>query len=200
VSKDGIKVYDFDLAKAKSLLDDAKFDYTKTVRWLSWNKDARDRQSFIEDCQAGLKTIGVKVEITNGLDVTDKLGRAGTWDLQLYGGYPIQDPDQIRVFTDCKNQGANKLANGYVEGGANVSNYCNPKFDDLMVQASKIGDQAQRAALYEQAQTIWLEDVPIMVTYRKATAYAWNSKLTGVVVFGDPSQAFLKIDLWTKTP
>lgn len=157
-------------------------------------------QSFIEDCQSKMKTIGVKIEITNGLDVTDKLGRAGTWDLQLYGGYPIQEPDQVRQFTSCAAFGKNKLANGYVEGGANVSNYCNPKFDDLMNQASKIGDQAQRADLYKQAQDIWLEDVPIMVTYRKATAYAWNAKLTGVVVYGDPSQAFLKIDLWSKAP
>ena len=73
VPKDGIKEYNFDLAKAKSLLDAAKFDYSKPVRWLSWNKDARDRQSFIEDCQAKMKTIGVKIEITNGLDVTNKL-------------------------------------------------------------------------------------------------------------------------------
>src|SRR5258706_15100780 len=147
-----------------------------------------------------MKTIGVKIEITNGLDVTDKLGRAATWDFKLYGGYPIYDRDGIRVFTDCHNQGTNKLANGYVEGGANVSNYCNPKFDDLMIQASKVGDQAARAALYKQAQDIWLEDVPIMVTYRKASAFAWNSKLTGVVVYGDPSQMFWKIDQWGRTP
>ena len=37
--------------------------------------------------------IGVKIEIINGLDVTDELGKAGNWDLQLYGGYPVQDPN-----------------------------------------------------------------------------------------------------------
>ena len=56
VPKDGIKEYQFDLAKAKALLDaaaaDGKFDYSTPVRWLNWNKDARDRQSFVEDCQA----------------------------------------------------------------------------------------------------------------------------------------------------
>ena len=31
VPKDGIKDYDFDLDKAKSLLDEAKFDYSKPV-------------------------------------------------------------------------------------------------------------------------------------------------------------------------
>ena len=72
-------------------------------------------------------------------------------------------------------------------------------FDDLMNQASKIADQAQRAALYKQAQDIYLADVPLMVTYRNATSYAWNPALQGVVPYGDPSQIFLKIDQWSKT-
>ena len=101
VSKDGINNYDFDLAKAKSLLDAAKFDYSKPVVWLSWNAAAADRQAFIQDCQSKMKTIGVNIEVVNGLDVTNALGAAGQWDIQMYGGYPIIDPDQIRQFTEC---------------------------------------------------------------------------------------------------
>jgi ABC-type transport system substrate-binding protein len=206
VPKDGIVEYNFDLAKAKSLLDEAKFDYSKPVVWLSWNKDARDRQSFIEDCQAKMKTIGVNIELINGLDVTNAKTAAGQWDLALYGGYPIVDPDTIRTFTACDAIGktpgkddANYKGSLFHWGGANYSNYCNPKFDDLMNQASKIADQAQRAALYKQAQDIYLADVPLMVTYRNATAYAWQPTLQGVVPYGDPSQIFLKIDQWSKT-
>jgi len=200
VPKDGITNYNFDLQKAKSLLDEAKFDYSKPIMWMSWNKDARDRQSFIEDCQAKMKTIGVNIEIINGLDVTnaDKNDK-GTWDLDLYGGYPIVDPDQIRQFTACSAIGTKKTPTGYLAGGANAVNYCNPKFDDLMNQASKIADQGQRAALYKQAQDIWLQDVPIMLCYRNATAYAYNASLKGVVAYGDASQAFLKIDQWSKS-
>lgn len=205
VPKDGITVYDFNLDKAKALLDEAKFDYSKPVVWLSWNKDARDRQSFLEDCQAQMKKIGVDIQIVNGLDVTNDLGKKGQWDLQLYGGYPIADPDQIRQFTACsaigKTAGANSKdwpdGSAYMSGGANAVNWCNPTFDDLMNQASKIADQAQRADLYKQAQDIWLAEVPMMLNYRKATAYAWNGKLQGVVVYGDPSQLFLKIDQWS---
>jgi peptide/nickel transport system substrate-binding protein len=200
VPKDGITTYGFDLQKAKALLDEAKFDYSKPVTWLSWNKDARDRQSFLEDCQSKMKTIGVNIQIVNGLEVTDAKTHAGEWDLALYGGYPIADPDQIRQFTACSAIGATKRANGYQDGGANYSDYCNKQFDTLMDEGSKTSDEAKRAALYKQAQDIWLTDIPIMINYRNATAYAFSAKLKGFVPYGDPSQVDLKIDQWSKTP
>lgn len=203
VPKDGITVYNYDIQKAKALLDQAKFDYSKPVQWLSWNKDARDRQSFLEDCQSKMAEIGVNIEITNGLDVTNAKTAAGDWDLALYGGYPIADPDQIRQFTACSAIGTDtstSKTNGYKWGGANYTNYCNPAFDSLMDQGSKIADQAQRAAIYKQAQDIWMTDVPIMINYRNATAYAWSAKVSGVTAYGDPSQMALKITGWSKAP
>jgi peptide/nickel transport system substrate-binding protein len=200
VPKDGITVYNYDPAKAKSLLDEAKFDYSKPVQWLSWNKDARDRQSFLEDCQAKMKDIGVQITIVNGLDVTNKKTADGDWDLALYGGYPIADPDQIRQFTSCSAIGSVVKPNGFRWNGANYTNYCDKKFDDLMDQGSKVADQAQRATIYKQAQDIFLSDIPIMINYINATAYAYSAKLQGVTIYGDPSQAFLKIDQWSKTP
>ena len=56
------------------------------------------------------------------------------------------------------------------------------------------------AALYKQAQDIWLKDVPIMINYRNATAYAWSAKVQGLTPYGDPSQMALKINDWTKSP
>jgi peptide/nickel transport system substrate-binding protein len=202
VPKDGITVYNYDSAKAKQLLDQAGFDYSKPVKWLSWNKDARDRQSFLEDCQSKMAEIGVTIEIVNGLDVTNAMTAAGDWDLALYGGYPIADPNEIRQFTACSAIGKDTSTsknNGYKWGGANYTNYCNADFDSLMDQASKIADQTQRADLYKQAQDIWMKDVPIMINYRNATAYAWSSKLHGVVPFGDPSQIGLDLGEWTKS-
>ena len=143
----------------------------------------------------------------NGLDVTNQLDAAGQFDLELYGGYPIVDPDTIRTFSTCEAIGktpgkdSDKFPNGhlYMHGGANYSNFCNADFDKLMTQASQIADQTQRAALYEQAQKIWVDNVTVMIAYRNATSYAWNANLKGVVAYGDPSQAFLKIDQWSKS-
>ena len=92
------------------------------------------------------------------------------------------------------------MAPSTCDGGANYTNYCNPAYDKIMDQAATISDQSQRATLYEQAQTIYLTDIPIMIAYRNATAYAWSSKLSGVALYGDPSAMFYKIDQWVKTP
>ncbi len=206
VDKSNINQYAFDTTKAKSLLDAAKFDYSKPVIWMSWNADAKDRQAFIQDCQSKMKAIGVNISLINGLDVTNQLGQAGQWDLQTYGGYPIVDPDQVVQFTACSSIGKTpgkddaKFPNGhlYNYGGANNVNWCNKQFDDLMTQAEGITDQAQRATLYEQAQQIWVDQVPMMVGYRNVTVYGWNSKLSGIALYGDPGTLDLKIDQWTK--
>jgi peptide/nickel transport system substrate-binding protein len=208
VDKTGINLYAFDINKAKSLLDDAKFDYSKPVVWMSWNAAAADRQAFVQDCQSKMKSIGVTVQLINGLDVTNKLGQEGQWDLQTYGGYPIVDPDQITQFTACSAIGSTAgkdsatFPNGhaYKYGGANAVNYCNPAFDTLMSQGATVTDQAQRATLYKQAQAIWINDVPMMVGYRAPTVYAWNAKVSGIALYGDPGTVDLKIDQWVKAP
>ena len=126
VPKDGIKEYNFDQAKAKELLDaaaaDGKFDYATPIRWMSWNKDARDRQSFVEDCQSKMSDIGVQVEIINGLEVVTELGEKGEWDMQLYGGYPDQGsapagPAALPAPTSVRTSNRNGLHLGRVQRG-----------------------------------------------------------------------------------
>jgi ABC-type transport system substrate-binding protein len=202
IPKDGTKTYSFDLDKAKALLDaakaDGKFDYTTTIRWMSWNKNARDRQSFVEACQATMAQIGVKIEIINGAEVTTAAGQQGKWDLQLYGGYPVQDPNTLTQPLSCAQVGKTKRANGYLDGGSNVTDWCNKDFDALMAQGKAIADQSQRAAIYAKAQDIFLDQVPIQINYINANAYAWSSKLTGVRLFGDPTQIMWGIMDWRK--
>ena len=154
IPKDGTKTYPFDLKKAKELLDaakaDGKFDYGKAIQWMNWNKNARDRQSFVEACQASLATIGVKVEIINGAEVTTAKGQQGDWDLQLYGGYPVQDPNTLTQPLSCAQIGKTKRANGFLDGGSNLTNWCNKEFDTLMTQGKSTADQAQRATHLRQ--------------------------------------------------
>jgi ABC-type transport system substrate-binding protein len=202
VPKDGIKEYAFDLDQAKALLDEAAadgaFDYAQPVRWLSWNRDARDRQSFIEDCASKMSQIGVTIEIVNGLEVTNEMGKAGEWELQLYGGYPVQDPNALVQPLACSNIGEEIQENGYAWGGSNYTNYCNEDLDAIMEQAKQISDQDERAALYAQAQEIFLEDVPIMISFIGANAYAWKPDLQGVQIYGDPSQWAFGIMDWSR--
>ena len=197
VPKDGIKVYNFDLQKAKQLLDEAKFDYSRTLIWVSYDKDDKPMQASAEDCQSKMKSIGVKIQIENSLETETKRRADGSYDLDSYGYYTIYDPDNVSLPFTC-NAGP-KPANGYYAEGPNQANYCNPKFDELMARGRSISDQAERAKIYAEAQAIWLEDVPSMIQYRPATPWAWSTKIQGIVPYGDQGEIFNTIAQWTKT-
>ncbi|RBH44281.1 ABC transporter substrate-binding protein, partial [Pseudomonas sp. MWU13-2860] len=44
--------------------------------------------------------------------------------------------------------------------GSNYSRYCNKEFDALIIKARTLNDQAERAKLYSQAQTLFKRDLP----------------------------------------
>lgn len=45
-------------------------------------------------------------------------------------------------------------------GGQNITKWCNKEYDDLLVKARGIADQAERAKLYAQMQLIDKEEAP----------------------------------------
>lgn len=104
--------------------------------------------------QADLAKIGVKAEIKtvpwaeysrrmrNGEHETGLLGWTGS-----HG-----DPDYF-FFNLLTCQTADN-------GGANVSKFCNQAYDDLVIQARRIANPAQRIPLYEEAQRIFKQQAP----------------------------------------
>lgn len=204
VPTDGLEPYAYDPQKAKALLDAANFDYSKPVVWMSWNKDNLERQSYLQNCQSNLAQIGVKVNIVNGTDVTTALWKTGSFDLQLYGGYPaFYDPDSLSLPLGCASVGTKGVTSEpttYQFGGSNNSNWCNPQFDQIMSQARQLSDQNERAKLYHQASLIFNKEVPVLIDYLPPVSYAWSAKLTGVDLYGDPSLMFQNIANWQKAP
>ncbi len=74
----------------------------------------------------------------------------------------------------------------YCEGGAptgfgdiNNLQYCNEEVDALIKQTDTEVDPAARAALYNEADALWLEEVPLLPLYQKPTFFAWNSAISG---------------------
>ena len=45
-------------------------------------------------------------------------------------------------------------------GGNNIAKWCNKDFQDLVVKAKTVTDQAERTKLYEQAQVIFKQQAP----------------------------------------
>jgi ABC-type oligopeptide transport system substrate-binding subunit len=51
--------------------------------------------------------------------------------------------------------------------------------EQLVRQTDTIVDPAERAALYNQADALYLEDVASIPLYQKPTFFAWNSQISG---------------------
>jgi len=74
------------------------------------------------------------------------------------------------------------------DGGNNDNLYCNPAFDDLLVQAAAEPDQAKQADLYVQAQTILMADAPFLMLYYPISPNLVKPYVAGLVPTAVDSQ------------
>ncbi len=84
---------------------------------------------------------------------------------------------------------ANNQLNGLFtcHGGNNDSQYCNPDFDALIKQAAAEPDQDKQVALYNQAQTILMNDAAILPLRFATTTYEVAPYVSGIVSTGSDS-------------
>ena len=91
--------------------------------------------------------------------------------LELQGGFMGPDPAAL-----YKRFGTGQ--------GSNVGNYSNAEFDDLCLRAVAIGDQAERARLYKEAQAILAEELPYIPIVAYAAYDANNVRFTNLPIDG----------------
>jgi dipeptide transport system substrate-binding protein len=77
--------------------------------------------------------------------------RAGEADVAMTGGtWDYPDPSELMVNFSCDG----------IKSGSNVAHWCSKEYSDLVAKADIVTDQAERAKLYEQAQTVYYNDIP----------------------------------------
>ena len=64
-------------------------------------------------------------------------------------------------------------------GERNDAGYNNPKYDDLLKQAAQTSDLAARSKLLEEAEHIFLEDLPLIPIYTYTTQHMISQKVEG---------------------
>lgn len=136
------------------------------------------RESQFALTQANLAEIGIEVNAlfrpVSKVFADDFIfGDYQVW--QLFNFAWVGEPDPAR---------ANSLY--YCEGDApsgfgilNITRYCNDEMEQLVRRTDAEVDPAARAALYNQADAIYLEDVASIPLYQKPTFFAWNSEISG---------------------
>jgi dipeptide transport system substrate-binding protein len=152
---DAVEDYPYDPEAAKRLLKDAGLEEGfKTDLWAMpvqrpYNPNARRMAELI---QADWKAVGVDAEIVS-FEWGEYLKRTQQGEQQTFMlGWTadIADPDNfLGVLLGCD-----------AVGNTNRARWCNKEYDDLIKQAKKINDKAERTKLYEQAQKIFKEEAP----------------------------------------
>lgn len=156
---------EYDPAKAKKMLQDAGFDFSKKIVLLTPTGNIV-REKSADIIQANLKEIGLNVEIEK-VEFNTRQARAGKGDFQLsLVGYSATfDPD----FSG--QVGTNQ--------GFNYGKYANPKMDELLSQGKAVVKFEDRKKFYDQAQDLFVEDVPLLPLYAVKALCVVNKRVVG---------------------
>ena len=182
---DTIQDYEFDVAKANSILDEAGYADTDSdgVREMPdgsqplnfrmhWPSDSIDAPRLAELLSEMWSEVGVTLEL-QAVDpdaLTSECCPAFDYDIILWGWGSDPDPNLLlSVHT------TDEIPNGYNETG-----YSNPEYDELHVQQGIELDPAKRQEIVWQMQQIAFDDVVYIIPYYEQTIEAYRvDRFTG---------------------
>jgi dipeptide transport system substrate-binding protein len=122
--------------------------------------------------QADFAKVGVTAEVTSyEWGEYLKLSKAEDRDGAVLLGWTGDngDPDNfLAVLLSCS-----------AVGGSNRAQWCNEEFDDLTNRAKQSSDQAERTALYEEAQVVFKREAPWATIAHSVVFMPMSTKVVG---------------------
>jgi ABC-type transport system substrate-binding protein len=164
--------YPYDPAKAKQLLAEA--GHPNGIDVELWTSTTPIYVRMAETIQGYLNAAGIRTKIVQRESASAReAARKGETDLMLrewYADYP--DPENfLYPLLYSKNAGV----------GGNYSFYANPDFDKLVDASHRELDDAKRAALYRQADSLAFRDAPMLFLFFYNDLYAVQPWVKGFV-------------------
>jgi len=151
---DDVPKYPYDPARAKALLKEAGYKGEKIrlmplpygETWQRWG----------EAVKQNLQDVGMNIE-TVATDVPGSNQKIGDWDYDISFTYLYQYGDP------ALGVGRNYISSQIVKGQQfnNVEGYSNPEIDKLFAEGAVATPDSKRKEIYEKAQKILVEDVPV---------------------------------------
>jgi len=192
---DAVTDYPYDPDKAMKMLADAGYPSGfETDIWAMpvqrpYNPNA---QRMAELIQADWEKVGVKATIVS-FEWGEYLKRSkdGEHQTVLLGWTGDNgDPDNfLYVLLGC----------AAANDGTNRARWCYQPFDDLLVQAKRTADMAQRTALYEQAQVIFKEEAPWVTIAHSVVFVPMRKEVVGYKVDPFGYHIFYGVDLTSES-
>jgi peptide/nickel transport system substrate-binding protein len=180
------KQYDYDPDKAKQLLKEAGFDFSRTVSMRTPNGRYLFDKQVSEAVQAYLQAIGVKAEL-----------RVYDWPTYVAGLLKPIEESELEVFLlgwgplilDA-DMGLYGQFHSSVNPpkGLGAAFYSNPEYDKAVEATRLEQDPQKRMALFKKASEIVWDDCPWIWLHVEKFVIAYSSNINGMVV--TPTEKF----------
>jgi len=187
---DAVKDYEYSVDAAKKLLTEAGFaNGFETDIWAMpvqrpYNPNAKRMAEMIQE---DWKKIGVNAKIIS-YEWGEYLKRSMTGEHQtLLLGWTGDngDPDNfLAVLLGCD-----------AVGNSNRAQWCYKPFDDLIMKATQVSNQAERTKLYEQAQVVFKEQAPWVTIAHSVVFKPMSQKVIDFKIDPFGGHVFYGVDL-----
>src|SRR5207247_2171056 len=134
--------YPYDTAKAKSLLQEAKWDPNQKIEILEPATPSKEQAAYGAVIQQQLHDAGFNISVrqVDSAEVNKRYIQTSDYDLFDFGGGVYRaEPSITATYYDSRN---------FTPGGGNGTHYANPKLDQLFDQGVATSDQAKRKEIY----------------------------------------------------
>jgi peptide/nickel transport system substrate-binding protein len=165
------------------------FTWTTTA-----GNEARELQ--FEIAQANLADIGIEVTPAFGpaseVFADDSFyGDSDVWQIFNFAWVGSPDPFGGNTLYYCEGD----APSGF--GDLNNLRYCNEEVDALVKSTDGLVDPVERAAVYNEADKIWLENAAQIPLYQKPTFFAWYSDIVGPKDNATQTGPMWNVETWT---
>ncbi|MFJ3044795.1 ABC transporter substrate-binding protein [Herbaspirillum chlorophenolicum] len=192
---DGVPQYNFDVAKAEKLLDEAGYPrkadgvrFKLRQEYQNFHEAFKNNAEFIRQA---LKRVGIEVDIRNR-DIAGHLKAVYTdhdFDINTGRWVPTLDPE-VGSF---RHYWTKSIAPGVA--WTNASGYSNPKFDKLIESIQVEPNAKKRAELFHQFQRLAETDLPVIPLIEQANFTVYNKAVHGLGKAPDAALSSLK-NVW----
>lgn len=161
-----------DLDKARALLKEAGIEGRVAIEATVGNSPVSVQLGQVVQAMAAEAGIDVSLRATEFATLLSE-NAAGNFEMSLQGWSGRIDPDaNIHGFVSC--QGAN-----------NDQKYCNAEVDELLNRARTLPDVAERKKLYDQANRILADELPLIYTYHQKNIFTMRAAVEGLEPWAD---------------
>ncbi len=177
--------YDQRVDAARKLLSEAGYDKSNPLEvTMLYNTSDAHKKVAIAIAQMWKKALGVKVTLENQEWKT-------FLDTRREGRFDVSRAGWIGDY----NEASTMLSLLMTENGNNYARWSNTEYDNLLNKAMTVADESQRAELYQLAEQLIAEEMPVAPVYQYVTGRLVKSYVGGYPM-NNPEDNVLAKDLY----